>query len=97
MEENVKVASDYEELEDLFNNGKVGDLIDFVMGNQEGLIHYKIIEKDGVKELKKIGDYDSDMAAQMSSKCGRRKNQNEEEVQNEEEFQNVNKIKLILI
>jgi len=70
----VKTAYNYEDLDNIFNNGKVGDLIDFAPENQEGLIHYQIIEKDGVKDLKKIGDYWDDIAAeQMNNLKGGRK------------------------
>ena len=41
----------------ILNEGEVGDLIDYAPENQEGLVHYEIIEQNGVKELKKIGDY----------------------------------------
>jgi hypothetical protein len=69
----VKTAQDNEELEKIFNEGEVGDLIDYTPDNQEGLVHYEIMEKNGKKELTKIGDYWSDMTESSSSIKGGKK------------------------
>ena len=69
----VKTAQDDEELEQIFNQGEVGDLIDYAPDNQEGLVHYEIMEKNGKKELKKIGDYWSDMTESSTSIKGGKK------------------------
>ena len=68
----VKTAYNNEELDNIFNEGEVGDLIDYAPENQEGLVHYEIIEQNGVKELKKIGDYFSDMSEASSIRGGKR-------------------------
>jgi hypothetical protein len=55
------IAYDYDELNEKLVQGNVGDFVDFEPENQEGIVHYKILQTSKGKELEKIGDYFSDM------------------------------------
>jgi len=53
----VRSFSDIEEEEDMLTMGNVGDLIDYIPGNQLGFRHYKIsLDENGDKYLEVIGD-----------------------------------------
>lgn len=55
------IAYDYNELNEKLVQGNIGDFVDFEPENQEGIVHYKILQTSKGKELEKIGDYFSDM------------------------------------
>ena len=53
----IQSFSDIEEEEDMLTMGNVGDLIDYIPGNQLGFRHYKIsLDENGDKYLEVIGD-----------------------------------------
>jgi hypothetical protein len=82
------IAYDYDELNEKLVQGNIGDFVDFEPENQEGIVHYKILQTSKGKELEKIGDYFSDML-----NGGRRKMRNSKMNKSKRSKRNKSKLK----